>query len=219
MSQLPEPTDPRHLRASDADRHQVADVLRDAAGDGRLTLDELHERLDGVFAAKTYAELERFTTDLPSASSPTRPAGPEARTADGPSRIGGTPRHSLSVAFMSGASRRGPWVVPPTFTAVAFMGGVKLDLRDARFSQREVTIWAVAIMGGVEIVVPDDVTLIVDGVGIMGGFDDHGGYAESAPSQPVVRVTGLAFWGGVDVKRQRRKGTKPTPEIDPRADS
>jgi hypothetical protein len=217
VNQLPEPTDQGDLRASDADRHQVADVLRDAAGDGRLTLDELHERLDGVFAAKTYAELERFTRDLPSASSPARPAGHEARTTDG--RIGGTPRHSLSVAFMSGATRRGPWVVPPTFTAVAFMGGIKLDLRDARFAQREVTIWAVAFMGGIEVVVPDDVTLIVDGVGIMGGFDDHGVDSEPVPGRPVVRVTGLAIMGGVDVKRQRRKGTEPPPEIDPRTSS
>ena len=53
------------MRASDADRHQVAEVLRDAAGDGRLTLDELQERLDGVYSARTYAELERFTRDLP----------------------------------------------------------------------------------------------------------------------------------------------------------
>src|SRR5262245_4331067 len=65
VSQLPEPIDPRNVRASDTDRHQVADRLRDAAAEGRLTLDELEERLEGVYGAKTYAELEPYTYDLP----------------------------------------------------------------------------------------------------------------------------------------------------------
>lgn len=210
MSHLPEPTaprDPRDIRASDADRHQVANVLRDAAGDGRLTLEELDERLDGVFAAKTYAELERFTDDLPAAgSSPSPHLRARPHAAD--PRIGGTPRHSFSIAVMSGAVRRGGWIVPPAYTAVAFMGGVQLDLRDARFSQREVTIRAFALMGGIEIIVPEDVSVIVDGVGIMGGFDDNASYTEAGSDLPVVRVTGLAFWGGVEVKRRRRKGSK-----------
>ncbi len=204
MSQLPEPTDPRDIRASDADRHQVAEVLRDAAGDGRLTLDELHERLDGVFEARTYAELERFTRDLPApGASPSTNLGPRPGGPD--PRIGGTAHHSFSIAVMSGATRRGGWVVPSAYTAVALMGGVQLDLRDARFSQREVTIRAFAFMGGIEVIVPEDVHVIVDGVGIMGGFDESSSHAEAKPGQPVVRVTGLAFWGGVDVKRKRRK--------------
>ena len=59
--------EPRNMRASDADRERVANVLREAAGDGRLTMDELDERLDAVYAAKTYAELEPITHDLPDA--------------------------------------------------------------------------------------------------------------------------------------------------------
>ena len=65
MSSSPAVPDPRHLRASDADRERIANVLREAAGDGRLTMAELDERLDAVYAAKTYAELEPITHDLP----------------------------------------------------------------------------------------------------------------------------------------------------------
>src|SRR5437899_9080818 len=68
MSDLPEriqPTDPRLMRASDADRERVAEVLRTAAAEGRLRLDELDERLATVYAARTYAELEPVTHDLP----------------------------------------------------------------------------------------------------------------------------------------------------------
>ncbi len=166
---------------------------------------------NGVYSARTYAELERFTRDLPaSGSAPTPATAPASRSHP---RIGGTARHSFSVAIMSGATRRGAWVVPPDYTAAALMGGIQLDLRDARFSQREVTIRAFALMGGIEIIVPDDINVIVNGVGIMGGFDDNANHAEASPGQPVLRVTGVAFWGGVEVKRKRRK-TDQRPAID-----
>lgn len=203
VSQLPEPIGPGDIRASDADRHRAAEVLRDAAADGRLTLDELQERLDGVFAAKTYAELERFTRDLPASGT-----SPAVASVTASSLIGGTPGQSFSVAIMSGATRRGVWVVPEAYTAVAFMGGVQLDLRSARFAQREVTIRAFAVMGGVEVIVPDDITVIVEGIGIMGGFDDTGSHSDPLPGSPIVRVTGFAFWGGVEVKRKPRRSPK-----------
>ena len=57
--------DPSQLRISDADRNRVAELLRDAAGEGRLDLDELDERLEATYAAKTYADLVPITVDLP----------------------------------------------------------------------------------------------------------------------------------------------------------
>jgi hypothetical protein len=54
-----------NIRVGDADRESVAAQLREHYGDGRLTLDELNERLDRTFAAKTYGELSAVTTDLP----------------------------------------------------------------------------------------------------------------------------------------------------------
>jgi hypothetical protein len=53
------------LRASDADRERVAERLRAAGGEGRLTADELEERLETAFSARTRAELEPLTADLP----------------------------------------------------------------------------------------------------------------------------------------------------------
>jgi hypothetical protein len=79
---MPHPTDspgdPRghgQLRASDADRELVAEILRQAAGDGRLTLDELDQRLVAADVAKTYAELEELTEDLPAAGVPAPTGG------------------------------------------------------------------------------------------------------------------------------------------------
>ena len=53
------------LLASDADRERVAERLRAAAGEGRLSADELEERLEGAFSARTEAELEPLVADLP----------------------------------------------------------------------------------------------------------------------------------------------------------
>lgn len=203
----------------------MADILREAAGDGRITLEELHERLDGVFAAKTYAELDKFVRDLrPIPYSPNVPAS-AAESAPAPGKKSSGIGHAVSVAVMSGTTRRGGWVVPADHTAVALMGGVQLDLRHARLTERQVTIRAFALMGGIEVIVPEDAEVIVDGIGIMGGFEDnthkvlpasdspgrpattsHELTRTTTPSggAPIIRVTGLAFWGGVEVKRRAR---------------
>src|SRR5579859_4691659 len=183
MSSSPAVPDPQHLRASDADRERVANVLREAAGDGRLTMDELDERLDAVFAAKTYAELEPITHDLPAHGDAQAPVPAAAVRAD-PARFGGEGSSSGAVAIMGGFTRKGEWTVPKDFTAFMFMGGGEIDMRDARFAEREVNIHVVAIMGGCEIIVPEDATVHVTGVGIMGAFE-HSQAGGGSPDGPV----------------------------------
>src|ERR1700761_3256505 len=139
MSSSPAAREPQNLRASDADRERVAEVLREAAGDGRLTMDELDERLDAVYAAKPYAELEPITHDLPATGEGYVPAVRPAATSD-PARFGGEATSSGAVAILGGFSRKGDWTVPKEFTAFCFMGGGEIDMRDARFAEREVTI-------------------------------------------------------------------------------
>lgn len=194
------PPDRKSLRASDRDRERVAEMLREAAGEGRLGLDELDERLNAVYAAKTYAELEPVVQDLPQPR--TAPvAAPSGQSVD---RVGGEPTSGSAIAIMGGFSRKGAWVVPAHFTAVAVMGGGELDLREARFAERVVTIHAYTIMGGIGIIVPDDVEVEVTGVGLMGAFEPGpaGPAGHGPPGAPKVVINGLAFWGAVDVKRR-----------------
>jgi hypothetical protein len=200
MSELPQPADRRQLRVSDADREQAAEVLRQAAGDGRITFEELDQRLEAAYASRTYGDLTEVTADLPAPGQP--PPGPPA-TAPGTfpaARIGGEPGSGMSVAILGGVDRGGTWVVPPRHSVVAVLGGVQLDLREARFSQREVTIDVFTLMGGVDIMVGDDVEVDVSGFGIMGGFD-HRASGPGLPGAPKVRVVGLALMGGVNVRR------------------
>jgi hypothetical protein len=189
MTNLPER---RELRISDADRDVTASILREAAGDGRLDLDELDERLSAVYAAKTYGDLEPITRDLPVSSSHPAPRS---------DRIGGVPTSTIAVGVMGGFQRKGGWVVPQSFNAVAFWGGGELDLRDARFAGPMVTIHAYAVMGGIEILVPEDADVHVTGLGLMGGFE-HNAAGAGAPGAPQIIVKGVAFWGGVSVKRR-----------------
>jgi hypothetical protein len=212
MADLPDRIPPREMRASDADRERVAEQLRTAAAEGRLDLSELDERLAIVYAARTYAELEPVTADLPSHTVAVPPDG----------RVGGTTTDWGAMAVMGGFERKGAWVVPPVFSCGVFWGGGEIDLREARFAEREVLIRAYAVMGGINIVVPEDVEVVVSGIGVMGGFD-HGATGPGTPGGPRVTVTGLAFWGGVSVTRRppqeeeaRRKAERRAAKLERR---
>ncbi len=209
-----EPFDPMLLRASDADRAAVAQVLQTAMAEGRLSVGELQERLDEVYASKTLAELEPLTEDLPGhaelvprlAIPPARPVA--ADRAQGMNRIGGAASSAFAIGIMSGATRKGEWVVPRQFTAVALMGGVEIDLTHATFAQADVTITAVALMGAVDIIVAEGITVVVSGIGLMGAFEDES-HLPAAPDGPVVRINGLALMGAVDVHRPKTPGELP----------
>ncbi|MFE3859336.1 DUF1707 domain-containing protein [Streptomyces goshikiensis] len=192
------------LRASDADRERVVERLRDAVAEGRLDMEEFQERLEAAYASRTYAELEPLTRDLPAVGGAPAgaavAAGPGQEQAAWPERIGGAGTSSTAVAVMSGFQRKGQWTVPARFNAVAFWGGGDLDLREASFSQREVVITCIAVMGGIQITVPPGVEVDVRGIGVMGAFDQRGNPGPLQPGAPRVVVTGFAMWGGVEIR-------------------
>jgi hypothetical protein len=102
---------------------------------------------------------------------------------------------------MSGVVRRGAWVVPKRMNAVAFMGGIELDLREAVLDPGVTEIDVLAVMGGVVVTVPPNVRLESDGFAFMGGFEDQLKQPASGdPNAPVVRLTGFAFMGGVEAR-------------------
>lgn len=202
------PSDPRDLRCSDADREVVAEALRQAAGDGRLTLDELDERLDAAYRARTYRDLEPVVADLPGARLPgPRPAPPPvpatqavAAGLPGLARVGGTATSDSAVAVFAEAKRGGAWTVPAEFASVAVFGSVELDLWEATLAARETTIQANAVFGSVVIYVPADITVSTGGAGVFG---EYSGPHEAATGQaPHLTITGLALFGSVEVKRK-----------------
>lgn len=202
-SHLPEPS---QLRVSDADRHKVADILRTAAGEGRLDMEELDQRLEQAYAAKVYADLVPITADLPATGvpapvSPPAPPQPQQRANNLPIP---TTTHESSIAVFSGTTRKGVWMVPAEHTAFAMFGGVDLDLREVQFAQQEVTITANAVMGAVDIIVDEFTHVVVDGMGIMGSFEQARDKVTPriTPDSPVVRIKGFALMGAVTVIRK-----------------
>jgi len=172
------------MRASDAD-----------LAEGRLTADEHAERLDAVYQARTYAELAPVVADLPAmGGTPPVPAVHDDLSAP----QAGMPN---LVAIFSGAERKGRWLVEPQTNVVAVFGGVELDLRQAVLSQREITINIVAIFGGVSVTVPPGVRVSNSLVAILGGCSLPPEDATD-PEAPLVRLTGFAMFGGIDVKRR-----------------
>ena len=199
-----EPSDRSQLRISDDDRHRVADVLRQAAGEGRIDFEELDQRLEAAYAAKTYADLVPITSDLP-AQQGQQPKAPVLRP---PGAVVPAVSYTNSVAVMSDNTRRGVWTVPEQHTAFAMMGSVTLDLREAQFQVHEVTITAVAIMAGIDIIVNAQTVVIVEGFGLMGDFSEARSKvpADLSERSPVVRIKGVAMMAGVNVRRKGMPG-------------
>ncbi|MFC7743105.1 DUF1707 domain-containing protein [Nocardiopsis composta] len=126
------------MRAADSDREAVAERLRDAAAEGRLSMDELEERLDAAFSAKTFADLEPIVDDLPeAASAPRRTDEPLVLKAGG-----------------SNLRQTGYWVAPSEIVASAGMGNIKLDFTEAECPHKVMTVKVSAGMGNVVVVVP-----------------------------------------------------------------
>ncbi|MFJ4541720.1 DUF1707 domain-containing protein [Streptomyces tibetensis] len=200
------------LRASDADRERVAEILRDALAEGRLDMEEFEERLDATYKARTYGELAPITRDLPAAGVTVPSVSLTKDVAAGPDWsgriVGGEGSSTWAVAVMSGFQRKGRWTMPRRFTCLAFWGGGEIDLREAQFADREVEINAIAIMGGVDVIVPPGVEVVVRGIGVMGGFDHREEGVPGEPGAPRVIVTGFALWGGVGVQRKLTRAEK-----------
>ena len=145
------------LRASHEDRDQVIEVLRVSAGDGRLTADELDERLELAMTARTYGELAKLVADLPAAGS----------AASAP-----TPRVKDVVRIDCGsghAKREGRWVVPQRIEARVHSGNVKLDFTQAVITQPVVQIEAEVRSGHIVLITKPGIVVDTDDVAVRSG--------------------------------------------------
>jgi Domain of unknown function (DUF1707)/Cell wall-active antibiotics response 4TMS YvqF len=181
---------PPAIRASDAEREAAVARLQTAAGEGRLALEELADRLERALSAATRAELKVLTADLPEQAAPAPPAAKARR---------------WIVAIMGGADHKGRWRIASRCNVVNVMGGADLDLTGAVVEGAETEIRVFSLMGGSDIVVPDGVHVDLAGFAFMGGnsllLEDA---PPPPPGAPVVRVRAYSIMGGTDVKRRMR---------------
>ncbi|MER5880448.1 DUF1707 domain-containing protein [Streptomyces sp. NPDC060235] len=195
---------PVELRASDADRDRITDILRDALAEGRLTPEEHSERVEGVLATKTVGELDRFVRDLPAAH--TGRATPAYASAPNRPTAGAIPvdADESVVAVFSAAVRKGRWRAGRRIHAYAVFGSVEIDLSEAIFEYQQVVIKTVSVFGNIEIRVPENVSLRGNGGGVLGNFEVHT-MDSGDPDAPVVYIDGLAVLGNVEARPKRGK--------------
>ena len=180
-------SDPQ-IRASDAERDATIERLRSAAGEGRLTLEELADRIEAVSDAKvTRGELDALSADLPA------PAGVGAAVA---------PPQTEATSVFGDLRRDGRWVVPGRSRWRTVFGDVKLDLREARVGGELVEVDASTVFGDVELLVPEGVLVEVRSRAFFGDVRQQAG-GDAPPGAPRVVLTGGTVFGDVRVKERR----------------
>jgi hypothetical protein len=181
------------LRASHADRDRTVDVLRLAAGDGRLTAAELDERLDDALTARTIGELAELTTDLP----------PVAATPNG-----GTVevKDVLRIIQQGGSvGRDSRWVVPRRMELQASWCDVTLDFTEAVITRD--TLRIDMDMGGGTLLLVTKPGIVVNTDSLSMSYGKVKGLRAADPGAPhtlqVELIGGIAF-GRVVVRSPRR---------------
>jgi hypothetical protein len=152
------------ILASDAERERSVALLRDAVGEGRLTLEEFTERVGLAQAARTDQELARLTRDLPEHASAAVPAIAEEE-------------HRV---IFSHLVRGGRWPLPARSSWRSIFGTIDLDLRRARLAGPETTIQVYNMFGTVRVIVPEGVEVAVRGSGLFAS------QKVDSPAQPPI---------------------------------
>lgn len=200
--QIPEPA---RMRASDADRNLVAELLTAAYAEGRITKDELDDRLTAAMSAKTFAELAPLTTDLVPSSLEGRSVGavttPSTPVID---RANAATQPDTTIAIFGGTDRRGPWRARRNIASLTLFGGTRLDFREATFESDVCEVSIFCMFGGVDIDIPPGVAVRNETVALFGGTDVKN-VAPPQPGAPTIVLKGLVAFGGVDARGKRRR--------------
>jgi hypothetical protein len=187
------PGDRPDLRASHEDRDRAVEILRVAAGDGRLTAAELDERVEAALTARTSGELAALTADLPTVPGQAGPGAAQAKDV-------------VRLDYQGGnATRRGQWVVPARMEIRAVGGTVKLDFTNAVITQATLKIQAHVRGGGLVLVTKPGIEVDADGITVRGGtvkIRPRDGWKE--PANLTVEITGENIGGRVTARPPRR---------------
>lgn len=192
-------------------RRDAQAKLSRAYANNQLSEADFNSRVERVWNATDFSELAALTAGLETEEF-NWPLVKDSHVSDEPATIyysSDEPGTSLTVAVLSGQDRVGSWTVPQRHTSISVMGGSKIDLRYARFTSTRIEISCWAIMGDIEIIVPPEMAVEIDGYGVMGDFDWKKDsmavpFMPPSPQTPKVKVTGLAMMAGVEVIRKER---------------
>jgi hypothetical protein len=181
------------IRVSHADRDSVVDILRVAAGDGRLTAEELDERLEAALTARTESDLAVLTADLPAVAGQSGELAPQAKKL-------------MQIDCGSGSAKRvGRWIVPERGEIRVTSGNVKLDFTEAVISRQTLRLEANVRSGSLVLITKPGIVVDVDNVAVSSGSVSV--RPPKGPQPPTVlrvEVTGQVRSGSLVARLPRR---------------
>jgi hypothetical protein len=187
----------------DLERERTVQALCSHFAQDHLTTQELELRFERAYRASSLDELRSLTAGLPALTGTPFTAAPPMYAVAAPVAV---PEEKRYLALMSEVRKQGLWAATSRISAAAWMGAVRLDLREAVVPEGGVDIDASAVMGEVLIILPPGLRADVDGLAIMGEFSDRtSAAAEASVSAPTIRVHGSAFMGSVRVETRLPK--------------
>jgi hypothetical protein len=187
-----------HIRAA---RERTIELLSAQYANDYIDVDELERRVEKAEHATTVAELDALTADLV----PIEQAAPVTALANVPRsttlvRAEDVPKSKRLLAFFGGTNRKGHWTVPRKLHVSTVFGGADIDFREAHLAPGVSRVKMFALFGGATVIVPPDLYVEVDGIGILGGFDDSTGRREPpGPDDPRLVISGTAIMGGIEI--------------------
>jgi hypothetical protein len=186
-------------RVSHEDRDQVAETLRVAAGDGRLTADELDDRLERALTARTYDDLAALVTDLPLAGTALA-AVPGGLAAAGPAK------DLMKIAVTSGKGERvGRWTVPARMELKATSGQIALDFTEAVITQPTLHIDAQVRSGHIVLITRPGIAVDLDDVSVRSGqVQVKAPWGDTVPVLLRITVAGECGSGRIVARPPRR---------------
>jgi hypothetical protein len=186
-------------------RERVLEGLSVAFSRDELSMDEFEARVDAAFEATGANELGTLVADL----------GTEARQASVPLQASDValvatnrsevslalPRPLPTIAVFGNVERCGRVHYAAHNRIVSVFGNVELDLRQAQLTAPVTDLNVRAVFGNVEIVVPPQLMVICDGIGVFGSFTGmHRVPLQGTESGVLLRITGKAVFGNVEVR-------------------
>lgn len=199
-------------------RDQVIELLSEQFASDAMNVEQLEARLDRAHQATTIEALDAVVNDFAPAvsSSQALAVEPAPEVALAPSTR--PPKKKRMLAIFGGFERRGRWRVPQKIRVITVMGGANFDFRDAELLPGETHMHITSVMGGVNIIVPPGLAVECDGTAIMGGFEmvDRAP-RDPDPERPLLRITGLAVMGGLNIETRVSRGDPARKELRPAA--
>lgn len=186
-----------------ATRQKAIDALCEHFANDALTVEEFERRVEQAHKAGSTQDLRDLLADLPTGDLPVKAEdADDALIQRVPASVPSSrvKERGFVVAALGGVERKGRWIPARQNYAIAVMGGVELDFREALLPPGVTDVWVFTAMGGVEVIVPPGLAVECDGVALLGGFEHHeDAVLSNDPDAPVLRIRGVALLGGVEV--------------------